>query len=215
MEKYVWMCADSKDAIPVDAFCDLLDEIVMLLGSFGTAMYIAFKDVKDKSADMRKNKAFMIENWSKPADISLQQSVLAEVDMKVVQLNGENQSKMLPKDKKGSWEWSYVSTGRHLVRMHWLTNFVKTLFDILTTDEKATLSKALTDSYEVAFAPNHPWIVRKAAGLAMKAAPSKETLKSNINLKSESELEKVRDGFRIVEATLDEFLTTNDLKKLP
>ena len=66
MEKYVWVCADSKDAIPVETFCDLLDEIVMLLGSFGKAMYIAFSDVKDKSEVMRKNKAFMIENWGKP-----------------------------------------------------------------------------------------------------------------------------------------------------
>ena len=140
---------------------------------------------------------------------------MAEADMKVVELNGDNNKKMLPKDKKGSWEWKYVSTGRHLVRMHWLTNFVKTLFDILTSDPNATLAKALTDSYEVAFAPNHPLVVRTAAKLAMKAAPSKETLKKNLNLQSESELEHVRDGFRIVEATLDEFLTTNDFKKLP
>ena len=133
----------------------------------------------------------------------------------MVELNGENNSKKLPKDKKGSWEYTYTSTGRHLVRMHWLTNFVKTLFDILTTNEGATLSKALTDSYEVAFAPNHPLLVRTAAKLAMKAAPSKETLKKNLNLQSDKELEHVRDGFRIVEASLDEFLTTNNLKKLP
>ena len=107
---------------------------------------------------------------------------MAEADMKVVELNGDNNKKMLPKDKKESWEWKYVSTGRHLVRMHWLTNFVKTLFDILTSDQNATLSKALTESYEVAFAPNHPLIVRTAAKLAMKAAPSKETLKKNLNL---------------------------------
>ena len=53
---------------------------------------------------------------------------MAEAEMKVVELNGDNNKKMLPKDKKESWEWKYVSTGRHLVRMHWLTNFVKTLF---------------------------------------------------------------------------------------
>ena len=44
----------------------------MLLGSFGKAMYIAFKDVKDKATDMRKNKAFMIETMGKAEDISLQ-----------------------------------------------------------------------------------------------------------------------------------------------
>ena len=148
----------------------------MLLGSFGKAMYIDFKDVKDKAADMRKNKAFMIETMGKAEEISLQQVVMAEVDMKIIELNGENNGKMLPKNKKDSWEWTYASTGRHLVRMHWLTKFVATLFDILTTDDDAELGKALRDSYDAAFAPHHPWIVRKGAGLAMRAAPSKETL---------------------------------------
>ena len=91
---------------------------------------------------------------------------------------------MLSKDKKDSWEWTYASTGRHLVRMHWLTIFVATLFEILTTDENAELGKALRDSYDTAFAPHHPWIVRKAAGLAMRAAPSKETLQMNIKITS-------------------------------
>ena len=48
--------------------------------------------------------------------------------MKIIELNGENNGKMLPKNKKDSWEWTYASTGRHLVRMHWLTKFVTTLF---------------------------------------------------------------------------------------
>ena len=176
MEKYAWICADSKDAIPIHTFCDLLDEIVMLLGSFGKAMYIAFKDVKDKAADMRKNKTTLIEIIGNINDLTLQESVLQEVQLSVAGLNGENNSKVLSKDMKDTWKWTYASTGRHLVRMHWLTHFVSTLFDILTTDADAELGKALRDSYDAAFAPNHPWIVRKAAGLAMRAAPSKETL---------------------------------------
>ena len=71
LEKYAWICAQNKEAIPINTFCDLLDEIVMLLGSFGKAMYIAFKDVKDKAVDMRKNKTFLIEKMGKPQDISL------------------------------------------------------------------------------------------------------------------------------------------------
>ena len=122
---------------------------------------------------------------------------------------------MLSKDLKDTWKWTYASTGRHLVRMHWLTHFVSTLFDILTTDADAELGKALRDSYDAAFAPNHPWIVRKAAGLAMRAAPSKETLQTNINIRSPQELVHTRDGFKILEASLNDFLTSNKLKGLP
>ena len=72
LEKYIWLCADNQTGIPIDAFCDMLDEIVLLLGALGKAMYMAFKDVKDKAADMRKNKEFMVNTMKKPDDISLQ-----------------------------------------------------------------------------------------------------------------------------------------------
>ena len=72
LEKYIWQCADNKNGMPIIAFCDMLDEIVLLLGALGKAMYMAFKDVKDKAADMRKNKEFMVNSMQKPDDISLQ-----------------------------------------------------------------------------------------------------------------------------------------------
>ena len=55
----------------IDTFCDMLDEIVRLLGSLGNAMYMAFKDVMDKAADLRKNRDFMVSDFNKPKDISL------------------------------------------------------------------------------------------------------------------------------------------------
>ena len=75
--------------------------------------------------------------------------------------------------------------------MWWLTTFVSTLFEILVTNSQAELSKALRDSYDVAFAPHHPWIVRKGAGLAMRAAPSRDQLAINIKIKDASELKRI------------------------
>ena len=128
--------------------------------------------------------------------------VMIENDLGVVMLNGyigNNNQKLLPKSKKGTWEWTYCSSGRHLVRMHWMTIFVYSIFDILMTDEQASLVSACKDSYERAFGAHHPWIVRKAAGLGMRAAPSKETLKTAMKIKDFDELTSVKEGFKIVE----------------
>ena len=119
--------------------------------------------------------------------------IMIEKELGVVMLNGyigNNNAKLLPKSKKGSWEWTYCSSGRHLVRMHWLTIYINSIFEILMNNEQATLSKALTDSYELAFAAHHPWIVRKAAGLGMKAAPNKQTLMETMQIKSFEDLKR-------------------------
>ena len=71
LEKYIWLCADNETAIPTNAFCGMLDEIVRLLAGLGKAMYIAFKDVKDKSEDMRKNRNFLVSEFNKPKNMTL------------------------------------------------------------------------------------------------------------------------------------------------
>lgn len=40
----------------------MYEEIVRLLSSLGKAMYIAFKDIADKAADVRKNRDFMVSD---------------------------------------------------------------------------------------------------------------------------------------------------------
>lgn len=63
--------------------------------------------------------------------MNLQQLILIEKELGVVGLNGDNNHKILDKSKKKDWEYTYVSAGRHSVRMHWLTVFVFTIFDKL------------------------------------------------------------------------------------
>ena len=66
---------------------------------------------------MRKNTQFLIDNHGVPADVSIQGTIDVEAQLGVTRLNGENQKKELKKDKKGSWEWKYVSNARTLVRL--------------------------------------------------------------------------------------------------
>ena len=104
--------------------------------------------------------------------------------MGVIRCAGDNNAKELPKSKKGSWEWTYTSVGRHLVRMWWLTGFMSHLFNTLVHKQEVELAKATRDAYDSAFAPHHPWIVRKGAGLATRAVPNKDVLAKSINVKT-------------------------------
>ena len=99
-----------------------------------------------------------------------------EINLGVIQLNGDNNSKKLDKSKKNSWEWKYNSSGRNLVRMWWLTKFLTKLLSNLITREEMSLVNACQDAYQTGFAEHHPWLVRKGAGLAMNFAGSKEAL---------------------------------------
>ena len=47
--------------------------------------------------------------------------MLWEAKNNVANLNGKNNYKLLPKDKKNSWEYTYSSTARNVIRMWWLT----------------------------------------------------------------------------------------------
>ncbi len=133
-------------------------------------------DVADKSRIMKQNKAFMIASLGKDATLSLNAMIDEEIAKGVPRLNGDNNKKELDKSKINSWEYTYNSSARNLVRMWWLTKFLTKLLDNLINNQQMTLVSACQDAYTTGFADHHPWLVRKGAGLAMMAAGSKESL---------------------------------------
>ena len=62
-----------------------------------------------------------------------------EISLGVIKLNGENNSKLLNRKKKNSWEWTYNSSGRNLVRMWWLTKFLTKLLHNLVNNKAMSL----------------------------------------------------------------------------
>ena len=94
----------------------------------------------------------------------------------MTELNGDNNKKKLGKAKAGTWEYTYNSTSRNLVRMWWLTKFLSKLLDNLVNNPTMTLVQGAKDAYQTGFSEHHPWLVRKGAGLAMMAAGSKDSL---------------------------------------
>ena len=117
-------CAADAENIPTEAFCDLLDNIVLLLKEMGSMMSMAFSgkylqsfykdlwinssntfkiwftDVNEKSVIMKKNKAFMIANFQKDAELSLNGMIDEEIAQGVAECNGDNNSKKVDKSKK-------------------------------------------------------------------------------------------------------------------
>ena len=76
---------------------------------------------------MRRNKAFMIQTFGKENTLTLFAMIDEEIARGVIECNGDNNAKKLDKSKEGSWEYTYNSSGRNLVRMWWLTKFVTKL----------------------------------------------------------------------------------------
>ena len=56
------------------------------------------------------------------------------------------------------------------------TDFIARLIDNLTTMEGAAMSNAAARAYEETLAHYHPWLIRKAVGVAVYALPSRATL---------------------------------------
>jgi len=125
---------------------------------------------------MKRNKIFMIETLGKDQSITLNGCIDEEMARQVIELNGDNNQKKCDKSKKGSWEYTYNSSGRNLVRMWWLTKFLTKLLDNLTNNADMTLVAACKDAYSTGFAEHHPWLVRQGASLAMNAAGQKDAL---------------------------------------
>ena len=137
-----------------------------------------------------------------------------EKDNQVANLNGENNYKILDKSQKGTWQYTYNSSARNVVRMWWLSNFITQLFELLFNTDKS-LVQCLQDSYVVAFKPFHPWIVAKAAGVAMYAAGSREGFYQLAGVKDQNDFKDALVNIRLVRDGLTKFLEENQLDKLP
>ena len=46
-----------------------------------------------------------------------------EVENNVANLNGKNNKKIVGKEHKTNWQYTYNSTSRNVIRMWWLTKF--------------------------------------------------------------------------------------------
>ena len=138
-----------------------------------------------------------------------------EITREVIQLNGDNNKKKCDKSKQGSWEWTYNSSGRNLVRMWWLSKFITKLLDNLINNNEMTLVAACKDAYQTGFAAHHPWLVRQGASLAMNAAGQKASLLAKWGVTEPEEARPCLEHFTALRDQLHTLLNSRDLLGLP
>ena len=138
-----------------------------------------------------------------------------EIAREVIQLNGDNNKKKCDKSKQGSWEWTYNSSGRNLVRMWWLTKFITKLLDNLVNNLEMSLVAACKDAYQTGFAEHHPWLVRQGASLAMNAAGQKAALMAKWGVNELDDARPCLEHFTVLRDQLHTLLNSRELLGLP
>lgn len=100
-----------------------------------------------------------------------------------ITLNGENNKKAIKKLKKDEvlpWMNKYCSTSRTIWRGCWFFGFLSSLTNDLVNEKELKASKIAVKAYNYALAPHHPWALKKAAGIAMKAIKAREKFQKSI-----------------------------------
>ena len=208
-------CALDGDKVPTEEFCDLIEYIILLLQGIGPLMSVTFADVAEKSVIMKCNKAFMIRQFGKSEDLTLNEIIDEEIAKGVIRLNSENNSSECDKSKRNSWEWTYNSSGRNLVRMWWLTKFITKLLDNLVNRAEMSLVAACKDAYTTGFSNHHPWLVRSGAEQAMNAAGNKASLLAKWGCTDIEEARPCLEHFEQLRDNLYNLLNSRSLLNLP
>ena len=137
-------------------------------------MKMAFSDVSSKAAIISKNDKHFTETL-KLEGLSVYSQILKEVELEVVKCNGKTNHKTLKnyKQVKNSWEATYISSGRSIVRMWWFSNFMCMLFELLINKPDQELPASVSEAYEAHLAPNHAFMVKCAARTAFNFSGTK------------------------------------------
>ena len=99
-------------------------------------------------------------------------------------MNGDNNAKVLSKDLKGQWQYTYNSTARNVIKMKEWLHFVQHMFSLFVSEPSRTLSSVMSESYKISMAPTNSFLINTAAAIAMQLIGSKDWLFGAINVKA-------------------------------
>ena len=141
-------------------------EITKAFKALSTALSVGFSDITSKVDIWRIN----IKTHFPDAK-SVQDVIEKEIELKIHELNGENNSKLGHKKKTPYHD--FTSSTRTMLRLSWFLNFFKTIIDGALNKPEKTFADCIKESYETVLAPHHPWLVRKGAAVGISFAPAK------------------------------------------
>ncbi len=113
----------------------------------------------------------------------IQAFVMLEAAQNCQPLNQDDNKKTLKKYKKEDikpWFTKYASTSRTLYRGCWLYDFLHMFIVSVCQDRETMMSKLAQAAYTKALAPYHPWVLKKAAGVAMKAVKRRDKFVASV-----------------------------------
>lgn len=195
--------------------CTCLDQLLDLLSMVITkCSFDMILDITQKSGLIRKNQEFHIKEQNWTAETSLQEMILWEGQKDYATLNGKNNSKKLGKAAKDTWQYTYISTARSVVRMARLTDFCQFFFNQLLTSEK-TLNQCCSEAYKHAFSAHHPYMIQGAAWAAIKMVPGRDFLLQQFKISSFQEVASLSTDFKTIQENLFKFLKDNKMDNLP
>jgi hypothetical protein len=111
-------CILDNGEVPFDRLCQALDEFCVVLKELNSFLGIAFSDVKDKVAIIKKNNQ-IFEGYG-----GFYSFIRMEIQENIHIYNGKNNTQLKAKSELKE----YSSTARNLLRMMWLLTFLRVTF---------------------------------------------------------------------------------------
>ena len=192
-------CAQNDvEEVDMDCYLDAWDELIRFLNLMGSAFTFVSSDVTKKVAILRKFRADCPEEYKSVVKMLAHEKTNGVI--KTVQINGS----------------------RTLLRLHRALKFLQILFAKLAKNEdKGKVSDMAYNAYHSSpMAKYHPWLVRKAVGVAVYVLPNREgfieTLNQNVpTAELESTMESCSSNMEIIYKHTDALYKENDMLELP
>ena len=134
--------------IPIEPLCDSFDQFAIVMSSLGKFTDIAFEDMTEKCTTIKNNRDLLLEKTGHDYSLSLNDMIDTEIALGITKQSGA---------AKPTWQQSYVSSARSLVRLEWGTKFFLLILENLVNDQTMPMDIACNYAYSKSLAPHHPW----------------------------------------------------------
>ncbi|KAF7696222.1 ceramide-1-phosphate transfer protein [Silurus meridionalis] len=170
LDKFKLCLSDNKE-VYIQYYIAGWRELVSFMNSLGSVFYFISSDVVKKIQILDN----YLTDENGPQYLTIQSMVKYELDNKLVDLT------------KGG---SHPESGcRTLLRLHrallWLQLFLESL---RTSTEESKTSALCSEAYNASLAQYHPWIIRKAAGVALCTLPGRDAFFDVMNAGSHQDV---------------------------
>lgn len=196
------LCHPEKDTVLIDHYIKAFTEIARFFECLGPLFSFVAKDVREKVGILTKHR----EGQSAEHFKTMKSMMEYELE------NGLTESKSAE---------GLLSGSRTALRLHRSLAFISDLLRKVSacTDDDAKVSVIAHEAYSNTLAKFHPWIIRKAAGLATYALPHRKRFMETSFKQSEEEAQEILPRFLDISDTIhdevEELYAKHDMLMLP